>query len=225
MIANEKLSTLSQGLIAHWKLDEEDGERADSLGVNSLTDNNTVTKAEGVLDNAGQFTLANSEYLSILDNEDLSCGAIDYTWAAWVYMDSNPVGVSYILSKADNFTADYKLFREITAGKPFVFQVGGAIATSGTTTTTGTWYFVVCWLDTEGDTVNIQINDGTIDSTTELSIATNTVDFIIGATKGAMVVESFHDGRIDSVSLWKRLLTADERTALYNDGNGLDYPF
>jgi hypothetical protein len=33
------------------------------------------------------------------------------------------------------------------------------------------------------------------------------------------------DGRLDSVSIWKRMLTAAERTQLYNSGNGLDYPF
>ena len=31
------------------------------------------------------------------------------------------------------------------------------------------------------------------------------------------------DGRLDQVGVWKRVLTADERTWLYNSGNGRSY--
>ena len=31
------------------------------------------------------------------------------------------------------------------------------------------------------------------------------------------------DSRMDSVGLWKRILTADEKTWLYNSGNGRSY--
>ena len=34
----------------------------------------------------------------------------------------------------------------------------------------------------------------------------------------------YHDGLIDEVGVWSRLLTADEKTALYNSGSGLAYP-
>ena len=68
--------TLPTNLIAYWKLDEASGTRNDSKGANHLTDNNTVTQAVGKVGNAAQFTLANSEYLSIADNADLSAGDI-----------------------------------------------------------------------------------------------------------------------------------------------------
>jgi hypothetical protein len=31
------------------------------------------------------------------------------------------------------------------------------------------------------------------------------------------------DGRVDNVGFWKRVLTAQDRTDLYNSGKGLDY--
>jgi hypothetical protein len=36
---------------------------------------------------------------------------------------------------------------------------------------------------------------------------------------------SWLNGRLDGVSIWKRILAAAERTQLYNSGSGLDYPF
>jgi hypothetical protein len=35
----------------------------------------------------------------------------------------------------------------------------------------------------------------------------------------------YFDGRIDEVALWNRLLTQEDVTALYNNGEGLTYPF
>ena len=40
--------------------------------------------------NSAQFTAANIEYLSIVDNAALSMGDIDFTVAGWFYFDSVP---------------------------------------------------------------------------------------------------------------------------------------
>jgi hypothetical protein len=213
-------------LVAHWKLDEVDGERFDSVGNNTLTDNNTVTQSTGIINEAGQFTLANSEYLSIANANcpDLDLGLIDFTITAWVYADSNPVTDAYVLSKATLTTFVYSLWRSIAVNNPFSFSSAGATVVSTTATVTGTWYFVVGWQDVAGDTVNIQVNDGTIDSASILVDNPSGGDFLIGANTAA-VVQDYFDGRIDSVSVFKRILTDEEKTRLYNDGNGLDYPF
>jgi len=79
---------LTDNLISFWGLEETSGTRVDAHGTNNLTDNNTVTSATGKVGTAGQFTNANSEYLSITDNASLSTGDIDFSAQAWVYFDS-----------------------------------------------------------------------------------------------------------------------------------------
>jgi hypothetical protein len=87
-----------------------------------------------------------------------------------------------------------------------------------------TWYYVVAWHDSTANTINIQINNGTPTSLSHtLGVyASGTGLFSIGSTGGTA---AYMNGRIDEVSFWKRILTADERMTLYNSGNGLAYPF
>lgn len=40
-----------------------------------------------------------------------------------------------------------------------------------------------------------------------------------------MTAVAYHDGRLDGIGIWKRVLTAQERTELYHGGVGLQYPF
>lgn len=79
-------------------------------------------------------------------------------------------------------------------------------------------------LDAAGDTANIQVNNGTPDSAATSGTAPNTsaAEFRIGAREYAGF-EGYFDGLIDQVGIWKRVLTAQERTDLYNAGAGLSY--
>ena len=51
-------------LISWWSMDEESGERADSHGTMTLTDNATVLYDTGKVGNAADFEAGTSEYLS-----------------------------------------------------------------------------------------------------------------------------------------------------------------
>ena len=55
-----------------------------------------------------------------------------------------------------------------------------------------------------------------------LGVHNGSATFHLGCNEEGL---SYLNGRLDSVSIWKRVLTASERTQLYNAGNGLDYPF
>lgn len=219
-------------LIAHWRLNEASGVRFDVHGSNDLTDNATVTQAVGKIDNAAQFIRANNEYLSITDNTDLSTGDIDFTWAGWVWLDSKANNLSIIMKwTGAGDQREYGLIYLGGATDRFHFTV--SFNGTGTATTinadsfgavaTGAWNFVVVWHDATANTINIQVNNGAIDSAAHSTgVFDGTGQLNIGATEQVL---DFFDGRIDSVSLWKRILTAQEKTDLYNSGDGLDYPF
>lgn len=225
-------STITPSLQSHWKLDEASGNAIDAHGSNTLLDVNTVTSNPGKLGTARQFTAANGELLTTPDVASLSIGSgVLMTLATWVYMDSVPgSGARHnIVAKRTGPSPEYFMgwnnpYFEFCACS----AVGNANFTAANSTSfggpsTGQWYFVVGWYD--GVNLNIQINDGPVDSTAyTLDIYDGLGAFAIGGYYDAGGNE-FWDGRIDSVSLWKRVLTAAERTALYNAGFGLDYPF
>lgn len=227
--------SLLTNLQAFWELEEASGTRNDAHSTNHLSDVNTVTQAAGKVGNAGQFTGANSEHLSIADNAALSTGDIDFTIAAWVYMDSKGTGfnANIIASKygAGGQNVDHEWWLGYTGQASDLFQlvVRPGTGTLGTVQalnlgapSTATWYYVVAWHDAVNNTINIQVNNGTADSQ---AYSTGTIDgsgaFEIGDASGG--VGAPFDGRIDQVGFWKRVLTAQERTDLYNGGSGLSY--
>lgn len=226
--------SLLTNLVAYWKLEEASGTRDDSHGSNDLADNNTVTQAAGKVGNAGQFVRANTEYLSIADNAEVSAGNIDWTLSAWVYLDSKPASVMIAVGKDSNVAGnrEYVLdwFNTNDRFRFVVFNAAGATkiaeANNFGAPTTATWYHLIGWNDATADTVNLAVNDGTADSTSTAAFTPNNAaaEFRIGARVFVGAVNPW-DGRLDEVGLWKRVLTAAERTQLYNAGAGLAYPF
>lgn len=223
-------SPLLTSLVAYWKLDESSGTRNDSHGVNHLTDNNTVTSVAGKINNAAEFTAANSESLSILDNAALSMGDIDFTIAAWIYItDKSTARVAVAKWNNSANKREYLLWYNNTNDR-FTFSVSN----DGTTSTncnadllgspaTSTWYFVVAEHDSSANRIRIYVDNG---AGNEITWSTGVLEsdstFRIGANSQNI---QHWNGRIDEVGIWKRLLTSGERTQLYNNGSGTAYPF
>jgi Concanavalin A-like lectin/glucanases superfamily len=217
-----------RNLVSYWNLDEVSGTRFDAHGTNHLTDNATVTQAAGKVGNAASFITANAEYLSRTSNASLTLGDIDFTISAWVWMDS-VMSQNAFVAKAGN---ECMLHCSGSFGFRFCMTVyqGGAstdrtVQSTFAVPTTGQWYFLVGWHNATADTVNISVNGGAADSTPTLgALATPAagVEFRIGAR--VAVNQRYITGRVDEVGLWKRILTAAERTHLYNGGAGRTYP-
>lgn len=178
---------------------------------------------------AAQFTAANSEYLSIPDNSALSMGNHDSTWTGWVYLD--PAGMGFtrgLLGKWNSVTNQREWVVQVTTGNRFQLSVSpdgtsitGRVAATFGDLSAGTWYFVAAWHDAAADTLNIQVNDGAVDS---IAHSGGVADFgnatFLGRREGST---NHHDGRLDSWGVWKRALTPAERTWLYNSGKGRPY--
>ena len=227
---------LIDNLQAFWELGEASGTRNDSHSTNHLTDINTVGSAAGKVGTAADFEFDSSEYLSIADNAALSMGDIDFSIALWVYLESKPAADNYILCKYETGTnsREYAILRVNATPTPadrFRFQVSltGSSTLAGVSATTfgapalTTWYFIVAWHSAGANTLNIQINDGTVDSVSHTGGAfSGTAPFQLGAVK-TTVAALFFDGMMDQVGVWKRVLTSDEKTFLYNSGNGRSY--
>jgi len=196
----------------------------------SLTDNNTVTQAVGKLGNAAQFTAVNSESLTHEDHADLSAANIDFTTTAWVYLD-NKTGTQVIVAKETSNGGygnyEWSLYYQDTTDR-FKYKVQNGVNSAAIVSADNfgspsiqTWYLIVVWHDATANTINIQVNGGTPNSAGySAGCFDGSNPFVVGG-----VTDNFVSGRIDGVGFWKRLLTSDERTALYNSGNGDDYPF
>lgn len=214
-----------------WRLDESSGTRVDSYGTNNLADNATVTQATGKINSAAQFTSANSEYLSIADNAALSAGDVDFSFGAWVYLDSKTATMT-VLGKWNGGSSDREY--QIVYNNPtdrFIFRVRNTGNTSNNTASadnlgspsTGTWYFIVVWHDATANEIGIQVNNGTANTiSTAQGVRDSGNAFHIGADSDPT---QYWNGRIDNVYFSKKVWSTEEKTILYNDGIGKEWPF
>lgn len=227
-------SSLLNGLLRYYQLDEASGTRVDIVGGLNLTDNNTVTQAVGKIANAGQFTAANSEWLSGSD-ASLSFSGVDFTVSAWVYSDalaggdaadgrgivsvhnSDSIGDWHIAVRPTGLVcfSHWKTAGNDTTGR----HITGSAAVAD-----AAFYHIVCRRTSGVYTIRVNdVNFGLAGDTGTASGWTTT-DFNVGRIFTSPA-SYFWNGRIDELGIWNRSLSAAEVTSLYNAGAGLTYPF
>jgi hypothetical protein len=226
---------LLTNLVAYWPGDEASGNALDAhTNALHLTDTNTVTSNPGhVYSTARQYTSANSEYHIRADNALLSTGDIDYTLAAWAYLDSNAAAM-YIAGKFITAIGEREyrlLYVTFPAAFRWTLSSTGSNATQIDAVTFGapslsTWYLVVGSHDSVANIGSIQVNNGALDSLAHANGYDSPTAFAIGAQSDG---SGCWDGRIGPVMFWKSaaggggVLSAAQRTALWNGGAGLRY--
>lgn len=218
---------LTTNLVAYYACDEASGNLIDALGSNNLTDHNSIGAASGRVNGGRDFEASSSQYASHADSATFSRGDTDFTIAAWFNLESAP-DESTIVSKWDEGGADYEYSLFWFGGLKFFVQPNPGqfpAAAWGGSFSTGTWYHVVAWHDATNDELGIAVNDGTpVTQSHATGVRDGAADFAVGYCQGG-ASNRYFDGIIDEVGLWSRVLTSGERTALYNGGNGITYPF
>jgi len=215
----------TSNLISWWKLEEASGTRNDSHGTNHLADNNTVLNdAAGKKSNAASFVTANSEWLSIASNASLQTGDIDFTVGLWVKV----TGASTVrfAGKADaaGSASEWYLEGLEFSGQYYpTFSIkNNSLALNNDIINANTWAFVVAWHDATANKIYIQVDNGSPASENLASGPTAAADgFSIG--RAGERAANYMGGLIDEVFLYKKVLTAAQRTWLYNAGAGRTY--
>jgi RHS repeat-associated protein len=114
---------------------------------------------------------------------------------------------------------DYRL--AYNSGTGFRFRVSADTYVDSGAVTANAWHLVIAWHDSVHDTINIQVDDGAVQTKT---FATGTMNTTNPLTMGALADGTYGlDGRLDEVALYRRVLTDAERTWLYNSAAGRTY--
>lgn len=223
-------STLNDGLVLLWKLDEGSGAtRVATVGGLDLADNGTVGQTMTVPAN---FTAAASfdgvnDFLSHADDSALRMGDFDDHWVAWVYPSANLTMMA--VAKDDNGQRGYLAY---VTGTLLTFDsvTNGCAnfkeAQHGTSVSLNTWYMMDWGYDkTGGNKYFVNFNAGTRATTVGgYPCSSTTADFNVGR-RAYPGFENRWNGAICYVMRWNRILTGAELTELYNSGNGKPYPF
>ena len=231
-------STLTDGLVSYWPLNEASGTRSDSHSNSlDLTDNNTVGQGTGnVYANAADFEETNSEYLTRSSTDLLQ--PLSFSISMWVKPEDLTGSVTPLISKHDSMESQqsYILYYYPPTAKLYwaIYESDGAGSPGGSTPqastgsspmSSGSWYHIVVTCDDQNQSQLI-LNDGTpFTASLTDSMYQSSSDFGIGAyfSEGSPISSAYFDGLMEAVSFYNRVLTAAEITSLYNSGAGLKY--
>ncbi len=162
-------------------------------------------------DAARQFVASSSQSLSRASNATLQAGAGDFWLGGWVSSNtSSPSGTRMIAAKyaygGGVNSPEYALTQAATSGVFRMYAVVGGVvssvdATSFGVPTVGSWNFVLAWYNHAAKTLNIQVNNGAVDSAPLVGpVDSGPAQFQIGNREGA---SAYWDGKIDSVAFGK----------------------
>ena len=225
-------STLLNGLLGAWPLDETTGNRLDRSGRgNHLAAAGAVAPGLGVFGTGARFYSADSDVLTLADASAADFELADTAWtiAAWVVLDTK-AALGPIITKYD-ITGNQRSWSLHYNHTPDRFQL--FLSSNGTATTVlsadtlgavsiRTKYCVIAWYDPDANLAYISVNDGAADSVAHAGGCFNSSAALAIGRYGA---STFLSGMVDECYVWNRILTPAERTEFYNSGDGVSYPF
>lgn len=229
-------SSLYQGLVSYWKLDEASGTRNDSKGTNHLTSNNGVTQDNGKLGKGASFTRASNQYLSVADNASLTPGSA-LSISMWVYRSG---GQTFELISKQDYSSNGSWRMEVNSavGGESRFYFTTSVSDAGVhygVTPSGliadaTWAHLVwvydgsqvgnagrlkCWVNGSAQTLTFS------GSSVPSSLPDDTTDLRLGNLFLAGAPFFSFNGVLDDVGYWNRAITSTEVSLLYAGGSGL----
>lgn len=224
------MPALHDNLISYYQLNEASGDALDSHGSNNLTDTNTVGSAAGLVGNARDFELGNTERFTHTDNADFSVGDIAFTFAGWFKLESTAQFMGLLGKSTDSTNREYLLYfdppnnNSLRASVTHDGSTNSNIAIGLSLLTTGVWYYGLFQHDPVNNTLRVIVNDNWSDvpASHSTGVFNGTGNFYLGSVHGAGTLLDF-DGLLDEWGYWKRLLTKSEITFLYNNGAGRAY--
>jgi hypothetical protein len=224
--------SLTTGLTHHWKLDETTGDFADSVGSFAFFRRNSASTVTGKIGNGIQTTIAGAGARTAIQSTMRMPAGESRTIAFWAKLTGDPSLSMWFVSRWEGSDRDFGVVAVPSAGgMQFVCRQNSdtetAIAQANMTFSQDEWYFVVCEFDH---------TSGTYGTSRILVNNTYSGEYAFTSAKTSPASEYSHinginsqtagtgDAVVDSYSFWTRLLTAQEKTQLWNNGNGLDYP-
>jgi PKD repeat protein len=209
-------------LRGHWRLDEVDGQRADSSSyANHLTEHNTVGSVGGQVGLAADLERDDGEYLSIGDGvqEGLDITG-SLTLAGWMNVES--LDQDQIMAAKYEFGVDnraYRLYVRYNNVLAFLVSPDGNY-TSGDLLqasppgglSPGTWYHVAGVFDAEERTLSIYLDGDLIGSrsVTYDTIYDSSAPFMLGANLYVGQVAQHFDGQLDEWYVFAQVLSEAE---------------
>jgi hypothetical protein len=215
-------STLKTNLVAYYPYD---GTSTDIFAAHNQIKIGSTTFSQGKVGQAVNFGSNNTgNRLRNTDSIGINGGAISIS--AWVNVTTAPSNQAYTFVDVDsgaNNIGYYLEYADVGGAKSVYFGrdklcVAVDLASATTTLATGTWYNLTGTFN--GSLLSLYIN-GALQSTSTTAGGNGTCnqDEIETGSRNNGVTNKY-SGLIDEVSIWRKALTPEDASYLYNGGSG-----
>jgi hypothetical protein len=219
-------STLGDGLLHYWALEETSGTRYDSIGNADLSDYHSPGYDTGKHGNCATFSYTSGDRLEgALDSDDEIDLVDGFTIVGWFYATgSSSYGGLVEMWDAPAFTWR-ALIQKTDSGENgftfYCFDYGKYVVCNSVDIRNG-WHLLVAWFDPSDNKLYGQIdNNAPVASSAITPPASAPMDWI----RFGMANSVYYDGKADEIGLYGRVLTSDERAELWNGGAGKFNPY
>ena len=211
----------------YWNLDE--------AGNTNATDSspyvNTLTQTGGdieSLEGGRDFELADTEYFTRADNASLSFGDVDFTIGCSVKLESQAT-TQFMINKYNyggNWREYYLGYDTLTDRYKFWVSSDGTFA-NGTALLANNYgavpattkAFVMAWSSSTDNKLYMSVDNGAANEVAHAGGCNDNISaFALGAIFNGAAVENWLDGIMWSAFVYADLMTAAERTWMYNAG-------
>jgi len=221
---------LLNNLVAFWPLNEDSGDALEIGGGQTLTADNAPGADTGKV-------YATARTLAKVSNQGFHChtyaklrGGADFTYMCWFWLTSHPGNSPnyYMLQDSIYGNTGWALGL-VDNGLDQLFvqaaHAGGYYTAHSVSVDLPleTWHLAVCWYDHANMTIWVQLNAAdpvSHEGAAQMAAQSAYEEAHYFGTEGSGL---FMDGRLGPVGLWDRILSVDERAALWNGGAGLAY--
>jgi len=217
-------STLLNGLVAAWKMDDLAGNMIDSKGSNDGALSGDITQGvAGKIGTAYNFTGTNGQV-------NVPGGVVVGTpmsASVWIKFLPPPATNGRIFTVLVNGASNDILSLFVnTTGQVIVqhFDGSNANTVSGVGYDDGAWHHVVAIWNSDS-LRSLYIDNGFISSNNVVQNAVAGSDTQIGYADFSGVDTQYYKGDLDDLNVWNRVLTVPEIAELWNSGTGKSYPF
>jgi len=212
---------LTDNLVSYWKLDEASGNAADSIGSNTLTNDN-ITYATGKINNGADLESGSTAVFTTTTTPVTGTG--DKTISVWCKPESFNANGNVAVAIGGQSTNNQINIGFSDNGKAYAnLYGGGGLARASSASSNGTWYHLVAVYKTSG--FILYVNGSQVATGAANSMNVSGTNGNIFGNYTDYDTNWGYDGLIDEVGIWSRALSSTEVTELYNSGNGNQYPF
>lgn len=202
--------SLTSGLLAYWNLDSNSWSDSSGNGW-TLTNNNLVTNATGIINDGALFDGVNQTLTTSFQNI-----TGDFSVSLWVKSADTANQQTFFDSSAYISLNIYFINQALSVNNYVLVSDINEVGSFSN----DTWYHIV-----------ITKNNGTVSAYSDAGILASTEQNIeiledgVGIGGSSFLNDYYLNGMVDEVGVWTRALSESEITTLYNNGNGLSYPF